>query len=141
MSFESLRSLEIEYEAAISDMHDHEYARSVGYDILVWCLKGTDYGTPYTCNEVECHKYCNGLETEGACRIFSQWCVEHGFEDDPEDAYTNLSGQRDDGWTTMDEYELPENEDLTVRGCMVNGACVYAEVWYKDTKVGFIRID
>ena len=140
MSFESLRSLEIEYDAALK-IPDHEYAKQVGYNILQWSLKGTDYGRIFACDEVEPHKNCNCLECEGACRLFSEWCVEHDFEDDPKEAYDNLSGERSDGWTLMDNYEFQENANLTVNGCMVNGSCVFVEVWYKDTKVGFIAIN
>lgn len=140
MSFESLRSLEIEYDAAL-EQNDRDYARQVGYNIMEWSLRDADYGTLFATDEVSKHKSCNSLECEGACRLFAEWCVEHDFESDAQDAYDNLSGERDDGWTTMDDYEFTENTDLTCKGCMVNGSCVFVEVWYQDTKVGFIRIN
>ena len=140
MSFESIRSLEIEYDAALEN-NDREYATQIGYNIMEWSLKDADYGTLFATDEVEPHKNCNRLEREGACRLFAEWCVDHDFEEDPDDAYNGLTGERDYGWTVLEPYKFKENNNLKVLGCMVNGSCVYVEVWYHDTKVGFIRIN
>lgn len=129
MSFESVRALEIELDAAL-EQNDHNYATQIRYNIMLWQIgKRCGEDNFREVNEVGKHRKCTHIECEGTYFIFSKWCAEQGF-DSLMETYNNLSGEREDGFTLLDWYRFPDT-DLYVSGCFVNGACVYAEIWHK----------
>lgn len=141
MSFESIRSLEIELEAAKSQK-DFEYARQICFNIVAWALKEREYDLFEEYELDARRKSKNGLERYGVRATAIDWIIEQGFEDDRESADNNLSGERDMGrWDLMDNYILDRTRQIEVGAFVLNGDCVYAEIYYDGRVSAYIRIN
>lgn len=140
MSFESIRSLEIELEEA-KRQKDFEYAKQICFNIVSWALKDEEFDL-FEENELDARRKANnGLERYGVRATAIDWIIEQGLEDDRESADNNLSGERDTGrWDLMDDYILDKTRQIEVGAFVLNGDCVYAEIYYDGRVSAYIRI-
>ena len=97
----------------------------------------------------EWRKPRNGIEAEGAVWMAAKWIEEHLEEETMQDAYDNITAIRQgyDGrcrFDTLDNFELYDREEvLKIGGVVLQGECVYLEVWNTemDKIVAYIGIN
>lgn len=147
MSFESLRSLEIELETLKEvpiERRDWEYMKQVRFEIVRWALKDmfddADITAPWEMDKRrEAH---NGLERAGVYFVTGRWIVMLGFEEDIMDVYANTHGERDIGRYDLDDnYVLDKARKIEIGAFVINGDVVYAEVYYDGSSSAFIRLN
>lgn len=146
MGFDSLRSLEIELKAAKEKPamkrtdDDWRYINQIRESIVQYILGDWKDWPLYSPEEMHPREPHTSIEVEGAAFIFAKWCKDNDI-DDIMNAYDNLSGKRTDSkgnprWDLLEWYRL--KGDVYVGGMILAGSCVWAELWYDDTKVAYI---
>ena len=97
----------------------------------------------------EWRKPKNGIEAEGAVWMAAKWIEEHIPEETMQTAYDNITALRQsyDGryrFDTLDNFEMYDREEiLKIGGVVLEGECVYLEVWNTelDRAVAYIGIN
>lgn len=144
MSFESIRSLEIELEAAKGIPNkDWDYINQVRFEIVRWAISDRFDDADITApSELDARREAyNGIERAGVYFIASRWIVGLGFEEDIIEVYDNTHGERDLGRYDLDEnYILDKKRNIYIGAFVLNGDCVYAELWYDDHASAYIRL-
>ena len=142
MGFDTRQSIVKELEYA-KESGDKEYVNQCRYEIAAWDADGFfDPRDFFTKSELTQRRNGNTLEEEGAAFLFCKFMVNYGFEDSIMDVYCNISGQRDIGrFDIHDEYKIGDAKETRIGGCVINGNCVYAEVWYDDAPVLYIAVN
>lgn len=144
MSFESIRSLEIELETAKEIPNKNwDYINQVRFEIVRWAISDRfDDADIMSPSELDARREAhNGIERAGVYFIASKWIVGLGFEEDIMEVYNNINGERNLGrYDLNDNYILDEKRNIYIGAFILNGDVVYAEIWYDDHASAYIRL-